>query len=636
VRILKWAGGLVLLLVVALVLFIAFGLNTLRGPITRAVTNATGRELRIEGDLKPLWSWLYPRFRAEKVSFANPDWASEDYLFRADALEASIALLPLLRGRVVVPKMHLQRPEVFLERDAEGRKNWLLDREPDGSRASRVHILALTLDQGRLKYDDAIRDTHIAAQLAGDAHGIGFAAKGKYRGLPATASGRGGPVLAVRSDKAPYPLKAEARIGSTSLTADGTITDLAELSGLNLMIQLGGESMEQLYDLVGIAFPDTSRYSTSGRLIGAGSTLRYEKFTGRVGESDLAGTLQVDTGGKRPFMRGELVSQLLNLADLGPLVGTRQPKQGGVLPDAAFDAARWNSVDADVTLKAGTLKRPEELPLENLSTRIQMRDAVLTLDPLEFGTAGGRLAGPIRLDGREAPIRADARIRVQDLQLSKLFPTVEVSRASVGAVSGLIELTGAGNSVAKMIGSANGKVGVYVDSGQVSKMVMEMVALDFWNLAKVVLRGDEPVEIRCAIADFDVKDGLMRTNALVLDTSVMSITGEGTINLRDETISLKIAPHPKAASLASLRSPLYIAGTFSQPKVSRDARRIAEKGAGALVLGILNPLLAVLPLIYEGKGQDSNCGKLIAQATSSSRPSPSGEPEQHPPAQSAR
>ena len=625
-RILKWVGGVVLLLVVALVLFVAFGLNTLRGPITRAVTNATGRELRIEGDLKPLWSWVHPRFRAEKVSFANPDWASEDYMFRADALEASIEVLPLLRGRVVVPKMHLQRPEVFLERDAEGRKNWLLERKQDSSRASRVHILALTLDQGKLKYDDALRDTHIAVQLAGDARGVSFAAKGKYNGLPASASGRGGPVLAVDGDKAPYPLKAEARIGSTSLAADGTITNLAELSALNLMIQLSGESMEQLYDVVGIAFPDTSRYTTSGRLTGNGGVIRYENFTGRVGESDLAGTLQVATGGKRPFMRGDLVSQLLSLADLGPLVGTRQPKQGGVLPDAAFDAARWNSVDADVKLKAGTIKRPEQLPLENLSTRIQMRDAVLMLDPLEFGTAGGKLAGQIRLDGRESPIRADAKIRVQDLQLSKLFPTIEVSRASVGAVSGLIELTGAGNSVAKMIGSANGKLGVYVDSGRVSKLVMEMVALDLWNLAKVAIQGDEPVEIRCAIADFDVKDGLLRANALVLDTSVMSITGEGTINLRDETINLKIVPHPKARSLASLRSPLYIAGTFSQPKVSRDVRRIAEKGAGAFVLGILNPLLAVLPLIYEGKGQDSNCGRLIAQATSSGRPSPSGEP----------
>ncbi len=621
-RILKGIGGFVLLVVVALVLFIAFGLNTLRGPITRAVTNATGRELRIEGDLKPLWSWANPRFRAEKVSFANPDWASEDYMFRADALEASIALLPLLRGQVVVPKMHLQRPEVFLERDAEGRKNWLLERKHDSSLASRVRILALTLDQGRFRYEDALRDTHVAAQLAGDAHGVDFAAKGKYNGLPATASGRGGPVLAVRGDQAPYPLKAQARIGSTSLTAEGTITNLAELSALNLMVQLSGESMAQLYDVVGIAFPDTSRYSASGRLIGSGSVIRYENFAGGVGESDLAGMLRVDTGGKRPFMRGDLISQRLNLADLGPLVGTQQPKRDGVLPDAAFDAARWNSVDADVTLKAGTLKRPEQLPLEDLSTRIQMRDAVLTLDPLEFGTAGGKLAGPIRLDGRASPIRADAKIRIRDLQLSKLFPTVEVSRASVGAVSGLIDLTAAGNSVAGMLGSANGKLGVYVDGGEVSKMVMEMIALDLWNLAKVALRGDEPVEIRCAIADFDVKDGLMKANALVFDTTVMNITGEGTINLRDETINLKIVPQPKARSLASLRSPLFIAGTLSQPKVSRDVRRIAEKGAGALVLGILNPLLAVLPLIYEGKGRDSNCGKLIAEATSSSRPSP--------------
>jgi len=59
-------GGFILLLVVALVLFIAFGLNTLRGPITRAVTNATGRELRIEGDLKPLWSWRTRAFAPRK------------------------------------------------------------------------------------------------------------------------------------------------------------------------------------------------------------------------------------------------------------------------------------------------------------------------------------------------------------------------------------------------------------------------------------------------------------------------------------------------------------------------------------------------------------------------------------------
>src|SRR5947208_14367895 len=97
-RIMKWTGGIVLALLVVLLLFIAFGLSTLKGPITRAVSNATGRELVIDGRLKPVWSWVHPRFRAEKVSFANADWASDGLMFQADAVEASIELLPLLRS----------------------------------------------------------------------------------------------------------------------------------------------------------------------------------------------------------------------------------------------------------------------------------------------------------------------------------------------------------------------------------------------------------------------------------------------------------------------------------------------------------------------------------------------------------
>ncbi len=39
-------------------------------------------------------------------------------------------------------------------------------------------------------------------------------------------------------------------------------------------------------------------------------------------------------------------------------------------------------------------------------------------------------------------------------------------------------------------------------------------------------------------------------------------------------------------------------------------------------MGILNPLLAILPILEEGKGKDSPCGELIAQATKSSRAKP--------------
>src|SRR6267142_6542576 len=143
-RALKWTGGIFLALLVALALFVAFGLSTLKGPITRAVSDATGRELRIEGAFKPVWSWVHPRFRAEKVSFANANWASEPYMFQADAVEVSLEIMPLFIGRVVLPEVRLQRPIVNLQIDEEGRKNWLLKANEQSKGSSRISILALT------------------------------------------------------------------------------------------------------------------------------------------------------------------------------------------------------------------------------------------------------------------------------------------------------------------------------------------------------------------------------------------------------------------------------------------------------------------------------------------------------------
>jgi AsmA protein len=112
-----------------------------------------------------------------------------------------------------------------------------------------------------------------------------------------------------------------------------------------------------------------------------------------------------------------------------------------------------------VQLKAQTILRPQALPLERLTTRLRMRESVLTLDPLDFGAAGGSLAGSITLDGQQEPIRAHAKLAVRKLLLAKLLPTVPGAEKSVGHVNGEIELVGQGDSVARMLGTADGKVG---------------------------------------------------------------------------------------------------------------------------------------------------------------------------------
>ena len=621
----KWTIGLTLALLVALALFVSFGLNALKGPVIKAVSDATGRELRIDGDIRTRWSWIHPRFRIENVTFANADWGTADHMVSADAIEASIKLLPLLVGRVVVPEVHLEGAEVNLEQDAEGNKNWILEKEKDEQKKeSRVVIEKLTVSNGHVNYDDAYNEIDLQADLNTDETGLVFATKGTYQGNPVTASGHTGHVLSLRDASAPFPIKAQAQIGDTKLSVDGNITELVGLKGVNTQITLSGSSLSDLYDIVNVALPQTRAYSTSGRLIRDGTVVRYENFTGKVGGSDIGGTIQVDTGGKRPFMQGELHSKVMDLSDLGVIVGTEEPREKGVLPDSPFDPARWDSIDADVRIKAGRIQRPKQLPLQDLNTRIQMKDRVLSLNPLEFGIAGGKLSGPVTLDGSKDTIRADLRMRIQKLQLAQLFPTLEQNKTSVGDIGGLIELTGSGNSVARMLGSANGKIGAFMDGGEISRFMMELVALDLWDAARVKLKGDEPIQIRCAIADFTVKEGIANTNAFVFDTSVVNVQGGGTINLKNEAMDLKLDPKPKDSSIASLNTALYVRGTFGEPKVSPDMGKLAAKGAGALVMGIVNPLLAVLPLFKEGRGKDSNCEQLMAEAAASKRGAPKG------------
>lgn len=620
-RALKWIGGVVLALFVAIALFFAFGLSTLRGPIADAVTKSTGRELVIGGSIRPVWSWVHPRIRIEGVTFANADWGKADYFLNANAVEASISVLPLLAGRVVLPEVHLEGAELALERDAEGRRNWLLKDEEDKKEESRFFIKLLTVDDGRVIWDDATTDTRVEADLSTDDTGVAFEAQGKWNGTKMKSAGHAGHVLSIRDDSTPFPLKGEITIGQTSAKLDGTVTGIVGFKGIDLQFErLSGQSMDDLYNIIGLALPATSPYTVSGRLYRTDGAWMFENFVGKVGESDLAGTIRVQTAeGKRPLMQGEINAKVLNFADLGVLVGTGEPRKSGVLPDMPFAPERWNSVDADVKINAGTIKRPKQLPIEDFSMRIRMDERVMTLQPLAFGIAGGRLEGTVRLDGNYSPLRGDVKMRVQNLQLAKLFPTVKQAQGSIGDLNGLIELAGTGDSVGKLLGTSNGKIGIYMDEGKISRFLMELVALDLWDAARIKLRGDKEIDIRCAIADFGVKAGMMQANAIVFDTGVVNVQGRGTINLKTEEMDITLKPQPKDGSIASLNSPLYIRGTFGTPNIGPDMGRLAAKGAGAIVMGILNPLLAVLPLLEEGKGKDSPCRQLIAEATKSAK-----------------
>ncbi|MBY0268655.1 MAG: AsmA family protein [Burkholderiales bacterium] len=653
-RFFRWTAGLLLAPVLLIVLLIAiFGWNWLRGPIERMTLEKTGRELAINGDLRIKFGWPLPRIRAGMVTFANPAWAREKYMVTADMVEITVDFPQLIRQNFVLSEVWLQRPVVYLEQSSEGRKNWLLDLKQQDE-GTRIRVDRLTLDQGMLGYDDAGAKTSIRSELSTSHQsgamtdtGVVFSARGQYRGLPLKANGSGGGVLAMRDESMPYPLKIDVIVGRTGVRADGTITSLLKFSAIDMRMDLRGDSLDQLYPLLGIVFPATRAYATKGRLLRSGDTWRYERFSGRIGDSDIAGTLTVDAGGKRPAMKADLVSNILVFEDLGPIIGSRpgsvaraveatvDPVAGSspgtvapepavpatgrsarnrVLPDLPFKTDRWDSVDAEVTLKVKKIRHAAALPLEDLVTHLSLRDSVLTLDPLNFGIAGGELKAVISLDGRRDPVQANARIRARKILIARMFPTIELSQTSIGEINGDFTFAGKGNSVGRMLATANGKVGLVVANGEISRLMMEKAGLHIWEILELKVTGDKLIKLHCGVANFDVKAGVMHADALVLDTAVTTIIGTGTIDLDQEKLDLTLNQKTKNTSPLALRSPIHVRGSLAKPDVEVDKGRIAARGLGAIALGLVNPLLALIPLIDAGPGQDSDCAQLVRDA----------------------
>ncbi len=636
--------GLLTLLALPLLLALALTLaraNWAREPIARLVQHQTGRALQIQGDLQLGLGWPLLRVQVQGLRFANPTWAQQPQLLEVDHADLQLDLRALLRGHLVLPTVAVGRPVVMLETSPDGRKSWLLDRSQSDERTA-VQIGRLTLTEGRIGFDDPRRQTslrlavdtagqHPEAPRPGPTSALGapsdvlFTATGQWHGQPLQASGRGGSVLGLRDETLAYPLTLDGTVGATRLRADGRVTGLARWTAVDLQVALQGGSLAQLFPLLGVGLPETGPYATAGRLLRTGRTWRYQGFSGKVGRSDVAGNLDVVLGGARPLLRGDIRSRLLDLPDLAPVIGLRlaathspgatpanAPRR--VLPDVPFKTDRWRVFDADLQLQVQHLLRAPTVPLDSATARLQLQDAVLTLDGLDFGVAGGQVTGSVVLDARHAEVQASAQLQARGLQLAQLLRVSDQVRNSVGRIHGRVDLRGQGNSVGRMLGTADGALQLAVDPGRISRLLMEEMGLHLLEILQLTLTGDQTVALRCAIADFAVKDGVMTARHLALDTAVSSVAGSGQINLRQETLDLTLVPRTRSTSLVALRGPIRLHGPLGAPQVQLDTAGILARGAGAIALGLVNPLLALVPLVETAKNAPSACAKAVADA----------------------
>lgn len=629
----RWLGGLgVFVALIALAIYL-FEWNMLRGPIAKRVEQATGRTFAINGDLDVRLGWI-PRITVDGLVFGNAPWSKDPTMAQVERLDFTIDARALFKGNVVLPELNVTQARVVLEKNADGADNWTFDKKKNED-SKPPAIGALRIDRGHIIYRDPAIKTDFATDVSTvpadqkDAGMLNLAGRGRVKGQQGSIEGVIGSVLALSSVENPYPIRLRAVVGSTRARVNGALIDPLRLKGEDVQFELEGADLAQLFPLLGVPLPPTPPYKLSGHLNHKGDSWSFRKFAGRVGNSDLAGDFSVDLGKKPQFITADLVSRNLDLKDLGGFIGAdrgtakaspKPPPSDRVLPQEPFSLEKLRVANANVKFRGERIVT-EKLPLDKMTVTLKLDDGVLTLEPLNFSVAGGNLVSQIRMDARKPVIKTRADIAVKQLRLEKLFPAFKLTQANAGVITGRIKLDTDGNSVAKMLATADGDAAVMMEGGSVSELLVRLINLDVANAIPVFLTGDRQLPVRCMVTHLKGADGDFKVQTLVLDTGKAVVTGTGAVNFVNEGLDLKLVSKSKGFSLVALRGPINIKGSFKDPKVGPDLQKAAVRGVAAVALGIATSGIgAIIPLIDLGGAKDSDCAALIDEAGRSTGP----------------
>lgn len=672
-KIITWIMGVFLLLiVVAIVIIATFDWNRLKPTINQKVSTELNRPFAIRGDLGVVWerqkgetgwrSWIpWPHVHANDILLGNPPEIPDITMVHLPRVEATLAPLALLTKTVYLPWIKLQQPDARLIRLSEKTNNWTFDLAGSDDKEANAQPSAwsfrldnIIFDRGRVAIDDAVSKADLEifvdplgkplpfSEVTGakgkDEKGkvgdyvFGLKAEGRYNEQPLRGTGKIGGMLALRSEGTPFPVQADFRSGNTRVAFVGTVNDPMKMGGVDLQLKFAGDSLGELYKLTGVLLPDTPPFETDGHLVAKidtekSSVFDYRDFNGRIGDSDIHGSLTYSIGKPRPKLEGDVESRQLRLADLGPLIGVdsgkgtkaqkvrkEAPPSGKVLPNDRFETDKWDVMDADVRFKGRRIEHGSSLPISNLSTHIILKNADLRLEPLKFGLAGGTISSNIHLEGDKNPMRGQADIQARRLKLKELMPDVELMQKTLGEMNGDAKIRGTGNSVAALLGNGNGNLKLLMNDGLVSRNLMEILGLNVGNFIIGQIFGDDEVRVNCAAANIDLVNGVARPQIFAFDTENAVINITGTASMASEQLDLTINPESKGIRIVTLRSPLYVRGSFKDPDAGVKAGPLIARGAVAAALATLvTPAAALLALISPSEGQANQCQTILSQ-----------------------
>ena len=605
-------GGLVATLLLIIILLsiirIPIDLSSYKGPVESAASLALGRAVKVD-DKIVITTSVRPIFSLEGLRISNPkDFEKGDFL-KMKTAEIQVRLLPLLLGKLQISKFSVKGLAVMLVENKTGAVNWS-SQTPEKSKSepppppepsSKEDQLALTSDSLVLA-KLVLEDISVDYRSPGQAEPLQFkidectgdmlpgrpfilSMKGKLVGEPyVTTIEIGSLKELVEDNRSRMEIKTE--IAKTQFDFGGSLDLARALRSIQLNAAVTGDSLDSLNGLLELDLPPLKAYKAAAQLSLQRDRLELSNLILQVGKSKLTGKMTAESSGGKPQVAIELNSPLIQLDDFD--LGDWSPEKDvagqpgdGKDGDKKAEGAKPENEGLSTDQAVEELLSPKVLARYNVRMNVKaekvisgndelgsgvltatLKDGSFALDPLRLNIPGGSfsLAATLKPDPK-AP-QASVRAVMNKFDFGVLVRRANPKADMGGTINLDVDLKSSAYSFDKLLANGNG----YFDfSGRLENLKAGVIDLWAVNVIAAVASGKDkkPSEINCVLGRWTMKEGLLRPDVILIDTTKIRICGKGQVDFKKETIDLKMAPTPKKPEFFSLATPVEVRGNFA-------------------------------------------------------------------------
>jgi hypothetical protein len=639
-----------------LVLFVTKG-RFLKHTFERIASYHTGRTVKVAGDFNLYLDPFAAKFLAEGLTISNPSWATRPNLFAAKLVDARIDTFSFLFGdQSKVNWINLLNGEANLEWDKKHQNNTWTFGGTSGKPLQLPLIQRAQIAGTDVHYRDDrmqfVADVHfepINAQNNKFANNITFSGSGTMRGNAFTLTGsQTSPNQLLAGGENQFKLHVDG--ARTRIDVAGTLPGATVIEGADLSVAARGHNIRDLFDLIGVAVPDTRDYHLRAHMMKVGEDYRFTRMVGMYGASDLSGRLTVTIPAdpsKRLFLKANLTSRHVDIIDIGPFIGyeptalatkgataaatTQHTKDGvpRILPDAPLRIDAIKGFDAKVDYRIATIKQPF-VPVSNIVLGVDLDHSLLKLSPLNFDMASGHLSSDISINARKPLVATEYDIRLSPTPIGKLLYKSGVEDAgTTGVLTARVKLHGTGDSIRKSLASSTGRIAIILPKGSFWTKYIQLSEFDLGVFLQKLLQDKlkKPVDVNCGLIGFTVRDGIAAADPILIDTDKNVMTAKGGFSFKDESLSMAFRADAKKFSLFSGQSPVGIEGHFAKPEIQIITPQLLTRAGAGLALGVVaSPIAALIAFVDPGDAKSAACGPVLAGANAAAQRTIKGDP----------